>query len=521
MTHSPLDNYDQTISMAAQPEVSSPALTDLRVGILGGGTAGATIAIRLAALGIKTTLLERKNSLIDGPPMCHLHAGGNLYREIADEHCIALLRQSIDMIRMYPHSIDVRPTVLAVPTHDNNVPDNLRPRLDKLTQVYKALIEQDANNKVLGEPEDYYRLYSYERMCELASKAHVAKPQTHDEWMICAAKHLDLEKLKYPIISVQEYGWNIFRLSASAQLALAQYDNACVLTNTNVQQIRSISRNENANKKLAVAWAVEYKTNDSETSKTIEVDFLINACGFQTGIIDDKIGVNIKRMVEFKASFLSYWDGAGGQIPEIVIYGTRGTPDGMAQLTPYPNGYFQIHGMTNEITLFNDGRVDSNNKSAQPELPSKYLSYIIDGWEQTELQARNQKAIDYVAKFIPSFETATTQNNALYGGQQIPGDDDSLRIADIGLYSHISYARAENVKASSTLFAADEIVNEFTKLGLVSSTPQHQAQRLNHQWAYLAHTSDSTITQIASLRAKERGFPIAMAFLNNPINLIS
>ena len=42
-----------------------------RVGILGGGTAGSTIAIRLAALGLETYLFEKKKSLIDGPPMCH------------------------------------------------------------------------------------------------------------------------------------------------------------------------------------------------------------------------------------------------------------------------------------------------------------------------------------------------------------------------------------------------------------------------------------------------------------------
>ncbi|MFP3457848.1 FAD-dependent oxidoreductase, partial [Psychrobacter sp. SIMBA_152] len=91
------------------------------------------IAIRLAALGIKTTIFEKKTSLIDGPPMCHLHAGGNLYREIPDQDCIDLLKQCIDILRLYPYSIDVRPTVFAVPTRDDDSPDDLLPRLDKLT----------------------------------------------------------------------------------------------------------------------------------------------------------------------------------------------------------------------------------------------------------------------------------------------------------------------------------------------------------------------------------------------------
>ena len=83
-------SHDKKVSTPPEPLTSPFASQPLmgektaskRVGILGGGTAGATIAIRLAALGLETYLFEKKTSLIDGPPMCHLHAGGNLYREI-------------------------------------------------------------------------------------------------------------------------------------------------------------------------------------------------------------------------------------------------------------------------------------------------------------------------------------------------------------------------------------------------------------------------------------------------------
>jgi len=50
------------------------------VGIVGGGVAGSTIALSLAKLGINSVLFEASSSLINGPPMCHLHAGGALYR---------------------------------------------------------------------------------------------------------------------------------------------------------------------------------------------------------------------------------------------------------------------------------------------------------------------------------------------------------------------------------------------------------------------------------------------------------
>ena len=515
MTHPFIESYAPNSHVSAEPKALNKGLPKKRVGIIGGGTAGATIAIRLAALGLETYVFEKKKSLIDGPPMCHLHSGGNLYREIPDDDCIDLLKQCIDIARLYPHTVDVRPTVFAVPKRDDDSPEDLFPRLDKLVKAYSELVEQDRANKVLGEPEHYYQLYSREQMLKLAKQKQVAKPTSLDEWMIPVAKHLDLDKLKFPLIVAQEYGWNIFRLSASAQLALAEYKHAHVLTNTCVNRVVPATNNK-IDKKIT-KWNIEYQTQPSLEGKTVEVDYLINACGFQTGIIDDLVGVDVNRMVEFKASYITHWQGAGGQIPEIIIYGNRGTPEGMAQLTPYPNGYFQIHGMTNDITLFNDGLADATPMSAQPKLPDKYLDYIKDGWDKTALQTRNQTAIDYVAEFVPAFKSANTQNNALFGGQQIPGDDDTLRVADVSLYSHISYARAENVKASSTLIAADQIVSEFIKLGIISSDPAVNHHRSSHQWSYLKHNSCENIGEVARILAGERGFPIDMAELNNSL----
>lgn len=521
-----------------------------RVGILGGGTAGATIAIRLAALGLETHLFERKTSLIDGPPMCHLHAGGNLYREIPDEDCVALLKQCIDILRLYPYTIDVRPTVFAVPTRDEGFPEDLLPRLDILTEAYRDLIAQDPNNKVLGEPEDYYQLYSHERLIALSERPQVAVPTTVDEWVIPVAKYLDLNKVKFPLIVVQEYGWNIFRLAASAQLALKGYDNAHVFTDTQVKQVVAVECSDCTNANHHVSkWRIDYQQNptpmkhnakQNETSfnkysstdekqnsdnvheiESIEVDYLINACGFRTGIIDDMVGVEVERMVEFKSSYITHWDDAGGQIPEIIVYGARGTPEGMAQLTPYPDGYFQIHGMSKFITLFKDGLVASTEASAQPELPKKYLHYIEDGWDKTPLQARSQQSIEYVAEFVPTFNSARTVGNALYGGQQIPGKDDTLRVADVSLYENLHYARAENVKASSTLLAADEIVTQLVSIGLLDNNLAADRKRYTHDWAYLALNDSLAIDEAARFLAKERGFPAAMAGVNHSVREMS
>ncbi len=91
------------------------------VAVVGGGIAGATCAMLLAEQGLNVSLIEKGPSLVNGPPICHLHAGGNLYREISEKQCKELLRQSIDTVRLYPQCLNVRPTVIAVPKSDKGV----------------------------------------------------------------------------------------------------------------------------------------------------------------------------------------------------------------------------------------------------------------------------------------------------------------------------------------------------------------------------------------------------------------
>ncbi|WP_296404918.1 FAD-dependent oxidoreductase [Psychrobacter sp.] len=561
-------------------EKYKPEGASLKVGIIGGGVAGSTIAIRLAALGIETYLFESKSSLIDGPPMCHLHAGGNLYREIPDEDCVELLKQSIDMLRMYPYSIDVRPTVIAIPQRDDGTPESLIPRLQLLTREYKAMIVADPANKVLGEAEDYYRLYNKQDLLALIHQSNfdINSTPTHlDHWVANAARQLDLDKLKYPIVAVQEYGWNIFRLAASAQIALGFYPNAHLLLNTQVVGVtvadmtKTHTADENSDNELAlkpfavqqlanqqvdgstVQWNIHYKQktyredgSEANTSvddtQTIKVDYLINACGFKTGIIDNMIGVPAKRMVEFKASYVTHWNNPNSNatfitsqtdsnsyshddsygleedliyspliLPEIIIHGKRGTPQGMVQLTPYPNGYYQIHSMNKAVTLFEDGLVATKDDDAQPELKPKYIQCIEDGWNPATLQERSQRAIIEVSEFVPRFASAKPTGNALYGGQQIPGNNDTLRVADVSLYPEIHYARAENVKASSALEASDDIVKLLESQNLIQSTPQQNHSRHHHDWIYLRHSSKQNIDDLAKLFAHQRAFPLPMS----------
>ena len=116
------------------------------VGVIGGGVSGVTIALELSKYGIDNVLFEKKDSVVNQSPFCHLHAGGNLYPDISIEQCKTLMKQSIAMARLFPQSIDKRPTFISIPkTESYNVNDILN-RLTVLVDYYKELIKEDSEN---------------------------------------------------------------------------------------------------------------------------------------------------------------------------------------------------------------------------------------------------------------------------------------------------------------------------------------------------------------------------------------
>jgi len=447
---------------------SSTKPYEFHIGVIGGGIAGSTVAARFADIpGVQVTLFEAGSSLVNGPPVCHLHAGGNLYREISEQQCLDLLEECIYTVRCFPHTMNYRPTVITVPTCDPGNPEDILPRLIKVQERYRWLVAEDQRNRVLGDPEKYYKLYSHNELLALRSADLVDEPTTFDEWMVPVAKHLDLDQMKYPVVMVQELGWSILRMAAVFSLALGRSPNCNVLTNTRVSDIQefSCSRRNCTNH----GWLVRYsqKRNCTQVNHgTVQVDYLVNACGYQTGAIDDLLGVQQKRMVEFKAAYLANWGKSQGtnikssQWPEVIIHGIRGTPQGMAQLTPNQDGVFQLHGMTKDITLFNNGLAKSTETSSQPALGKSFQKRLNKGWDTEETRERTSKAIDFISKFLPEFANASPCSGPpLYGGQQIPGADASLRVAGVSFPAG-RYARMEIVKGSSAPSAANAILEQ-------------------------------------------------------------
>lgn len=470
-----------------------------KIAIIGGGVAGATTAIYLGRLGMKVTLFEKEPSLVSGPPFCHLHAGGNLYREISDQQCVTLLKQSIDFLRFYPYVVDYRPTVIALPKTDKSTPQALLPRLDLLVAEYQALIDQDKQNKVLGECADYYKVYERDALEALKIRPIVEVPKTSDEWMIPVAQNLDLDKIQFPLILVQEYGLNLFRLASGAMLTLKELDSVTLRTETSVVNIE----------KKEAQWNISYKTK--QTDENERFDYIINATGFRTGKIDDMLGVPCKRMVEFKAAYVSKCSSHQNILfPEIIFHGERGTPQGMGQFTPYPNGYVQLHGMTTDITLYEDGLVANSSISCQPELGQNFVKKIEESWHEEETKKRTDAAIQHLSQFIPSFSTALVGSKPLFGAQQIPGDDPTLRVAEVSFPSE-GYARCEIVKVSSVIDMVQTIVKEFIKLNYLNNSVLHQ--NIFHD---LENISSRELQHYAESLAVSREYPSSLANQNVP-----
>tara|TARA_R110001592_G_scaffold252592_2_gene515333 strand:- start:1332 stop:2837 length:1506 start_codon:yes stop_codon:yes gene_type:complete len=472
-------------------------LSDKRIAIIGGGIAGASIALYLSEVGLQVDLFEKGISLVNGPPICHLHAGGNLYREISEQQCITLLKESIEALRLYPDSVDYRPTVVAIPQQDAGKPVDLLPRLRLLKKEYQKLIDQDTNNQVLGEVSEYYRLFELEELQKLALLDEHKVPKTAEQWMIPFAKHVDLSLLKFPVVLVQEFGWNVFRLGATAALSLEKNALCELHLNSKVTKIEQTKQQK---------WSITSEQNNIQHSS--EFDYLINAAGFKTGEIDDLAGFYRQRLVEFKAAYVTQWKGTDGLWPEIVFHGQRGTPEGMAQFTPYTNNLVQLHGMTDEITLFDNGLVANAENSSQPQLDPQFLRKIDKGWLNQEIAVRGERAIAHLSRYIPAFKEATVTGKPLFGAQQIPGEDASLRAAGVS-FENNNYARCEIVKASSVLTCADGLMQKLCEIGYVDKSI------VGSRLFPITHSiSDQAITERSELYTQQRGYPLALAHRN-------
>ncbi|MGB5444206.1 MAG: FAD-dependent oxidoreductase, partial [Psychromonas sp.] len=182
--------------------------------------------------------------------------------------------------------------------------------------------------------------------------------------------------------------------------------------------------------------------------------------------------------------------------------------NGMAQFTPYPGVYFQLHGMTEDITLFKQGLVASNELSAQPELAEKFINKIDHQWTENEIVERTQRSINHLTPYIPGFKSAQIGAKPLFGAQQIPGEEPSLRAATVSFVG-ARYARCETVKASSVLTSADEIVQQMIAHNLLD-----MAFTTKRFFPSTESLTEQAINAQAEKLAEQRNYPVSLAHIN-------
>ncbi|NPA27969.1 MAG: FAD-dependent oxidoreductase, partial [Epsilonproteobacteria bacterium] len=347
--------------------------------------------------------------------------------------------------------------------------------------------EKDSKNMVLGEPQNYYRAIEYEDILKLREKEIKQNPKTFEDWLIPFAKFVDLSSLKFPIFIVNEFGLNMFKIAAGAQIALEKKDNVRLKLNSEVIDV----------KRVEDKFLVTYELSDGAILQE-KFDYLINAAGFLSGKIDDMLGFKRERYIEFKAAYVTKWQ-EEVKFPEIIFHGKRGTKDGMAQFTPYFGGYYQLHGMSKEITLFENGLVKSTSNSTYPKLDNSFLEMIERGWDKELAELRTKRAVEHFKRFIPSFtKEAKVTSTPLYGAQQIPGNNPDLRAAEVS-FEGKNYARCEIVKVSSAINMAKEIAKEFN---LKSSFKE-------------LNLLDSEVTSLSKKIAASRGYPQKLGVVLN------
>jgi hypothetical protein len=142
-------------------------------------------------------------------------------------------------------------------------------------------------------------------------------------------------------------------------------------------------------------------------------------------------------------------------------------------------------------------------------LDREHINRIYKGWREEDVRTRAKNAIEYMAYFIPSFKDAEVSLKPLYGAQQIPGDDASLRAASVSFEGE-RYARCEIVKASSVLRMADAICKKLIALGYIS---KECYSRKNSKDEVLL--LEESITQYVQMLSQERGYPEALGLRVN------
>eukprot|EP01103_Thecamoeba_quadrilineata_P002723 TRINITY_DN12626_c0_g1_i1.p1 TRINITY_DN12626_c0_g1~~TRINITY_DN12626_c0_g1_i1.p1 ORF type:complete len:352 (-),score=8.39 TRINITY_DN12626_c0_g1_i1:57-1112(-) len=290
-----------------------------QLNIIGGGIAGCYLALKLQKK-FDVTLFEINSKLMNGNPYCHLHLGGMLYPEINIEQSIELAKNSLKFIEVFPECIDYRPTVIM---YHSESPYSVN--IQRCQEIGKLI-------------DNYYAVYEEKNIDWMKRKIVIPVSNYHDIYVNQVLQNCTLPKVKFPFISVLEYGIDQNKVSEKIVQEIEKTD---IKVRTNTVGIYS--------EQLTIL------TNDPWS------------------------------LYETKANY-EYLTSVPENFPELVIVGERGTNNGSIQITPVGRSKMIIHIMNNKACLFNGKFVSTEKRIKYVE---KTISKIIPFFSNALLEKVN------------------------------------------------------------------------------------------------------------------------------------
>jgi hypothetical protein len=135
------------------------------------------------------------------------------------------------------------------------------------------------------------------------------------------------------------------------------------------------------------------------------------------------------------------------------------------------------------------------------------MQKVEKSWSPQEVEERTQNAIQHLSQFIPDFSSAKVSPKPLFGAQQIPGDDPTLRVAEVS-FPLKRYARCEIVKVSSVIDMIKTIIKDLSDLGYAINSDQQKI------YTYQNSLKETDIKQMAESICKERDYPVSLGERN-------
>lgn len=303
----------------------------MKVAIIGGGISGIMTAIKLSKnSNINIDLYEERNKILDSLPYCHLHAGGFLYPMISLLECKELLYDSLLFAEYFEKCLFKRPTIICYKSNSKFCTKKLLFKCKLLMFEYNNWITK-TNKYILGKVCDYYCEYNKEDIINCKNGIKLNKNKYHDKYVEEFCKILkNIDDIKYPFVSVCEYGINQDLVEVQLHSELQYMKNINILTNlrANVNNIDN-------------EWIINNKHYNT----------IINATGYQSA----NLLINKEHeFLETKAAWIIQSKiNNHNLLPEIAIIGERNTKDGMIQITPTLNNIYQIHYMSKDSSIIN------------------------------------------------------------------------------------------------------------------------------------------------------------------------